>query len=279
MNKIAKISVILFALISILGCNSNNSSNFTEPANQNNVAQTNSGSADPQTKHSFDPSVYSAPEGHPAIETSDNQIIWKEGDVVLTAAVSKAEGQQAAQANTVISAITVESGSGSHTIELENKPLGIQSVSVSNNQAAVHVRDHERSRLVILNLESGKQTVINDLTSDEAFREKVDSYNWSPDGNTIALGMGNLGSSYIALYNTGDDSLSKLSEQDYRLITSVVWHKDGQGFDFLSKTDDANNPTILYRYTLKDHKVSQVITNLKEEEQAALMELLPAKTE
>ncbi|MFD2881662.1 hypothetical protein ACFTAO_46475 [Paenibacillus rhizoplanae] len=60
-------------------------------------------------------------ESDPIIQTSYKQIVWKEGDVVLTATISKAEGEQALQSNTVISSITVESNNGVHTIELDKK--------------------------------------------------------------------------------------------------------------------------------------------------------------
>ncbi|CQR54669.1 hypothetical protein [Paenibacillus riograndensis] len=292
MNKIASFSIILLALTSILGCNNNadvkvatNQSNVS----QNNVSQSKNGNSIPQKvkdneavgRNSFDSSIYYASENNPTIKNSDNQIVWKEGNVVLTAAISKAEGEQVSQSNTVISSITVESSNGKYIIDLDKKPLGIQSVGLSkNNQLAVHVRDHEGSRLILLSLSSGKQIVLNDLPNKEAFSEKIDSYNWSPDGNTIAFGIGDIGSSYIALYNTEDKTFSNLSEKDFTLITSVVWHKDGQGFDFLSQTDDTKNPVILYQYTLKDNSISKVTDNLTENEQATLTtKFLPVKIE
>ncbi|KWX86016.1 hypothetical protein AMQ83_21370 [Paenibacillus riograndensis] len=292
MNKIASFSIILLALTSILGCNNNadvkeatNQSNVS----QNNVSQSKNGNSIPQKvkdneaagRNSFDSSIYYASENNPTIKNSDNQITWKEGNVVLTAAISKAEGEQVSQSNTVISSITVESSNGKYIIDLDKKPLGIQSVGLSkNNQLAVHVRDHEGSRLILLSLSSGKQIVLNDLPNKVAFSEKIDSYNWSPDGNTIAFGIGDIGSSYIALYNTEDNTFSNLSEKDFTLITSVVWHKDGQGFDFLSQTDDTKNPVILYQYTLKDNSISKVTDNLTENEQATLTtKFLPVKIE
>lgn len=285
MNKIANFSVILLALTSILGCNNN--ADVKEPTNQSNVSQSKNGNSIPQKvegneaagRNSFDSSIYYASESNPIIKTSDNQIVWKEGNVVLTAAISKAEGEQVHQSNTVISSITVESSNGTYTIALDKKPLGIQSVDLSkNNQLAVHVRDHEGSRLIILSLSSGKQIVLNNLP--EAVSEKIDSYNWSPDGNTIAFGIGDIGSSYIALYNTEDSTFSNLSEKDFTLITSVVWHKDGQGFDFLSQTDDAKNPVILYQYTIKDKLISKVTDHLSENEQTTLTtKFLPIKIE
>ncbi|MRN53751.1 protein tolB [Paenibacillus monticola] len=223
MNKIANFSIILLALISILGCNNNATSK--ESTNQNNVSQNKSGNSNPQKvevneavgsnfNNSFDSSIYYASENHPIIKTSNNQIIWKEGNVVLTAAISKAEGEQASQSNTVISSITIDSRNGIYTIELDKKPLGIQSVSLSkNNQLAVHVRDHEGSRLIILSLSSGKQSVLNSLPNKVTSSEKIDSYNWSPAGNTIAFGIGGIGSSYIALYNTEDNSFSELTKK------------------------------------------------------------------
>ncbi|MFD2409950.1 protein tolB [Paenibacillus rhizoplanae] len=282
MNKIVNVSIIMLVMTSILGCNNN--SDLKEAANQSQ-----SGNAAPQKvqvqesggRKSFDSSIYYVLESDPIIQTSYKQIVWKEGDVVLTATISKAEGEQALQSNTVISSITVESNNGVHTIELDKKPLGIQSVDLSkNNQLAVHVRDHEGSRLIILSLSGGKQSVLNNLPNEVGFSEKIDSYNWSPDGKTLAFGMGSIGSSYIALYNTEDNTLSNLSDKDYRLITSVVWHKNGEGFDFLSKTDDDKNPVILYQYLLKEKLITKVTGTLSENEQKILTtKFLPKKIE
>jgi hypothetical protein len=289
MNKIANLSIIFLALTSILGCNNN--ANSKEAINQNDVSQSKSVNSKPQKvedkeavgstlDNSFDSSIYYASESNPIIKTSENQISWKEGNVELTAAISKAEGEQAFQSNTVISSITVKCSNGIYTIELDKKPLGIQSVGLSkNNQLVVHVRDHEGSRLIILSLSSGKQSVLNNLPNKVVYSEKIDSYNWSPDGNTVAFGIGDIGSSYIALYNTEENAFSDLSEKDFILITSVVWHKDGQGFDFLSKTDDAEKPAILYRYTLKDNLISKVTNNLTENEQTTLTKFLPIEIE
>lgn len=286
MNKIAYFSIILLAFTSILGCN--NTTNVKESTNQSNVSQSKNENSNAQkveikekVKSNFDSSLYFSSESNPTVKTSDNQIIWKEGDVVLTATISKAEGEQIFQSDTVISAITVESSNGKYNIELDKKPLGIQSVSLSqNNQLAVHVRDHEGSRLIILSLLSGKQNVLNKLPNKVASSEKIDSYNWSPDGNTVAFGIGDIGSSFIALYNTEDDTFTDLSEQDFRLIRSVVWHKDGQGFDFLSNTDNAEKPVILYRYTLKDKLINEVTDNLTESEQTTLtIKFSPIKIE
>ncbi|MFP7288087.1 protein tolB [Shouchella clausii] len=288
MNKIANLLMVLLVLPSILGCSNNTDSN--EPLNQKNVSQSensmaqkldvNDGVDNNSSHYSFDSSMYYAAASHPTIDKTVNKVIWKEGEAAVTAAISKAEGEQASESNTVIRSITVASSNGNHTIELGKKPLGIHSMSLSsNNQLAVHVRDHEGSRLIILNLLSGKQIVLNDIRNKGISSEKIDSYNWSPDGNTIAFGIGDIGSSYIAVYNTKDNRYSELSKNDYRLITSIVWHKDGQGFDFLSMPDDAENPEVLYRYSLKDELIRKVTDNLTETEQASLTKYLPQKIE
>lgn len=288
MKKIANFLMVLLVLTSIPGCSNNTDSN--EPLSQNNVSQSESGDPIAQKAdvneevgnnslhHSFDSSMYYAAASYPTINNTDNKVMWKEGKVAVTAAIAKAEGEQASESNTVIRSITVASSNGNHTIELDKKPLGIHSVSLSNNnQLAVHVRDHEGSRLIILNLLSGKQIVLNDIQNKAISSEKIDSYNWSPDGNTIAFGTGDIGSSYIALYDTEGNRYSELSKNDYRLIPSIVWHKDGQGFDFLSMPDDAENPAVLYRYSLKDNSIRKVIDNLTEAEQASLMKYQPQK--
>lgn len=277
MNKMSRYSIVLLVLISLLGC-SNRADHLNELNNQGNVSQSKDEA--PNAVNSFDSSIYYASEGNPVIETTDNQILWKEGEARLTATIAKAEEEQAFESKTVISSIIVEAANAIASIKLDRKPLGVQSVSLShNNQLAIHVRDHEGSRLFILNLLSGSQSVLNNLPDKMIASEKIDNYNWSPDGNTIAFGFGDIGSSYIALYNTQNNTYSELSKKDYRLITAVVWLENGQGFDFLSKTDDAENSTVLYRYTLSDHSIRKVTNNLSENDQAILATLLPTKVE
>ena len=229
----------------------------------------------------FDSTIYYASEGIENVKATDKQVVWKTGDVELIAEISKAEGEQAHEAKTVISSIKIESSSGNYTINLDKKPLGIHSASLSKNrQLAVHVRDHEGSRLIILDLLSGDQVVLNkfNLTDQAMAREKADSYNWSPDGKKLAFGIGDIGSSYIALYDTESKAFSELSSKNYRIITSVAWHKDGLGFDFLSKSDDLLNPSILYRYSDENHSIKK-IGNLSENEQSLFAKFLPTEIE
>ncbi|MFD1903209.1 hypothetical protein ACFSQ7_02245 [Paenibacillus rhizoplanae] len=123
MNKIVNVSIIMLVMTSILGCNNN--SDLKEAANQsqsgNAAPQKKFRSKSPEEGNHLIPQYIMFLESDPIIQTSYKQIVWKEGDVVLTATISKAEGEQALQSNTVISSITVESNNGVHTIELDKK--------------------------------------------------------------------------------------------------------------------------------------------------------------
>lgn len=267
MNKVSSSIVVILVLVFILGCN--NKEQLNEEAGSD-------------LNQSFDSSIYFTSENDSTIKTSISQVIWKEGEVELTAEIAKAQGEQANQSNTVISSIYVEGSHGKKEINFEKKPLGIHSVSLSkSDQLAIHVRDHEGSRLMILDLLNGEQVVLNDLniTDNEASSEKIDGYNWSPDGKKVAFGFGDIGSSYLAVYDTESNIFSEVSDKDYRWISLVVWHKDGQGFDFISKLDDAVGSSVLYRYTPKDRSIVKVVDNLTDNEQMILAKYAPVKIE
>uniref|UniRef100_UPI003EB81134 protein tolB n=2 Tax=Paenibacillus TaxID=44249 RepID=UPI003EB81134 len=185
------------------------------------------------------------------VVVSGKQIVWKNKDVTFTAKLTKAKGEEAAEANEVVDSMKIKSKRGEQLIKLNPRPLRVNSLSLSkNNQVALHVSDHEGSRLVLINLSEGAQTIVNmfEMNSDGAGSEKIDAYNWSPDGKKIAFGIGDLGSSYIGVYDVECKSYTHVSDKDFTLISSIVWHKDGKSFDFVSKGDDSPQ-AILYTYS------------------------------
>ncbi|MNZ73323.1 hypothetical protein D3C78_917330 [compost metagenome] len=95
-----------------------------------------------------------------------------------------------------------------------------------------------------MDLTNGTQVNINELHGEGV--EAVNTYNWSPDGKQLACAIGNLGSSFLALYDAEHKSLKIVSDEDYENIIAVAWHRDGLGLDFTSQR--ANSEEVLLRY-------------------------------
>ncbi|MNO84036.1 hypothetical protein D3C76_753660 [compost metagenome] len=198
------------------------------------------------SENSITPLLYYSVGNPPEINVSESQIIWKQNDIVFAADLSKSEGEQVYESDTVISKMHIESNQGSYTISLDKKPLRINSLSLSSvNYLAIHVGDHEGSRLIIVDLTTGSQVNINELYEEGV--EAVNAYNWSPDGKQLACAIGNLGSSFLALYDAEKKSLKIVSDEDYESIYAVAWHRDGFGLDFISQKGDSEEALLRYR--------------------------------
>ncbi|MFT9370918.1 MULTISPECIES: TolB family protein [Paenibacillus] len=254
-------------VLAISGCSGNASSNQQLPQNEvKNIEVNNTkegvkeveekvtietSKATDKKMNSVDYSQYYNNQDKFKVVVSGKQIVWKNKDVTFTAKLTKAKGEEAAEANEVVDSMKIKSKRGEQLIKLNPRPLRVNSLSLSiNNQVALHVSDHEGSRLVLINLSEGAQTIVNmfEMNSDGAGSEKIDAYNWSPDGKKIAFGIGDLGSSYIGVYDVERKSYTHVSDKDFTLISSIVWHKDGKSFDFVSKGDDSPQ-AILYTYS------------------------------
>ncbi|AZK48177.1 hypothetical protein [Paenibacillus lentus] len=99
----------------------------------------------------------------------------------------------------------------------------------------------------------------------------INSYNWSPDGKQLACAFGDLGSSFLAIFNTGNGELRVVSDEDYESIPAVVWHKDGLGLDFISRWA-ASEEEVLYRY--RQDSIKEVL-KLNEKNRQMIMDILP----
>ncbi|MHB0881041.1 TolB-like translocation protein [Paenibacillus sp. SEL1] len=269
MKFVQIITVSAIVALAISGCSDKASSNSDQQRSQNKVnnievnntkegvkkvegkATIETSKATDKKMNSIDYSQYYNNQDKSKVVVSGKQIVWKNKDVTFTAKLTKAKGEEAAEANEVVDSMKIKSKRGEQLIKLNPRPLRINSLSLSkNNQVSLHVSDHEGSRLVLINLSDGAQTIVNmfELNSDGAGSEKIDAYNWSPDGKKIAFGIGDLGSSYIGVYDVERKSYTHLSDKDFTLISSIVWHKDGISFDFVSKGDDSPQ-AVLYTYS------------------------------
>lgn len=267
MKSVQIMTVGAIVVLAISGCSVKASSDQQLPQNEvknigiNNTKESvkkEDGKATLETSKATDAKVntldysqYYNNQDKSKVVVSGKQILWKNKDVTFTAKLTKAKGREAAEANEVVDFMKIKSKRGEQIVKLSPRPLRVNSLSLSrSNQVALDVSDHEGSRLVLINLSDGSQTIVNmfEMNSDGAGSEKIDAYNWSPDGKKIAFGIGDLGSSYIGVYDVERKRYMHMSDKDFTLISSIVWHKDGKSFDFVSKDDDSPQ-ALLYTYS------------------------------
>lgn len=279
MNQFYRFFIIVFTIVIIGGCTSEKNSPIEQPPKKENQISSELQSNTNETNHSneediaklaseksVNPSLYYSVGNTPEIDVTNRQVVWKQKDVVFTADISKSEGEQVYESDTVISKIQINSSFGSYILSLDRKPIKVKSLSLSTtDQLAILVGDHEGARLIIVDLAKGKQVVINDLMPVGC--EEVYSYNWSPDSKQLALALGDLGSSFLAIFNIENGELHVVSDEDYEYIPAVVWHKDSLGLDFIS-----NSGEILYRY--REGSIKEVL-KLGEKDRQMIMDKLP----
>ncbi len=216
-----------------------------QPANHNNDNQNNS-------------LIHYFKSIHTDVTVHGDDIRWQQGNVSFTAQLTESTGEGVHESDKVVSSMKIQSGEEEYTPQLESAPLRINSLSLSSaHYLAVDVSDHEGTRLIIVDLTDGSYKVLNQLqkSATGSNSEKIDAYNWSPDGSQIAFGIGNLGSSYIAMYDTKNQKISLLSQQNYSLITGLAWATDGHSFSFIAEDADS---VMIYRYN--GHKVAKTGT-------------------
>ncbi|MGM1019900.1 MAG: TolB family protein [Bacillota bacterium] len=253
--KILTVGAII--VLAISGCSGKAETPSSNQQLPHNEATIEAPKATDTKMDTIDYSEYFNNQDKSRVIVSGQQIVWKNEDVTFTAKLAKAKGSEAAESNEVVDSMKIKSKRGEQIIKLNPRPLRVNSLSLSkSNQAALDVSDHEGSRLVLINLSDGTQTILNMLKTNSygADSEKIDAYNWSPDGKKIAFGIGDLGSSYIAVYDLERKVYTKLSDKDFILISSIVWHKDGKSFDFVSKGNDSPQP-ILYTYSATQNSI------------------------
>ncbi|MFW9335647.1 hypothetical protein [Paenibacillus polymyxa] len=159
-------------VLAISGCSGNASSNQQLPQNEvKNIEVNNTkegvkkveekvtietSKATDKKMNSVDYSQYYNNQDRFKVVVSGKQIVWKNKDVTFTAKLTKAKGEEAAEANEVVDSMKIKSKRGEQLIKLNPRPLRVNSLSLSkNNQVALHVSDHEGSRLVLINLSEG----------------------------------------------------------------------------------------------------------------------------
>ncbi|MEC0182567.1 PD40 domain-containing protein [Paenibacillus peoriae] len=292
MKFVEIITVGAIVVLTISGCSSKTetpSSNQHLPQNEvenigiNQSKKSVQGKATIETSKATDKKVntidysqYYNNQDESKVVVSGQQIVWKNKDVTFTAKLTKAKGREAAEANEVVDSMKIKSKRGEQLVKLNPRPLRVNSLSLSiSNRVSLDVSDHEGSRLILINLSDGTQTIVNmfKTNNDGAGSEKIDAYNWSPDGKKIAFGIGDLGSSYIAVYDVERKIYTQVSDKDFILISSIVWHKDGKSFDFVSK-GEVSPQAVLYTYSETQNSILKRDSLSKNDEQK-LFQLTP----
>ncbi|WP_413374585.1 hypothetical protein [Paenibacillus taichungensis] len=208
---------------------------------------------------SVTPSIYSSVKPFKR-NNSTNKIIWKGGNITLTATTVKLEGKPTFEQN-VIQSIVVTKGSQKHTIEtrdLEDNWLDITSVVASNSNTwlAIHAERSSGSTLMLLNLQTGEVTELNDRLKKAGKKniETIADYNWAPNEDQIAFSYGDPSKSSIAIYNVQKESFVYLPRAtNYISTILILWQKNGKILDYISEYP--SDQMILYRYSIESNKV------------------------
>jgi hypothetical protein len=219
------------------------------------------------SQHSVDatsvtPSIYSSVKPFKK-NNSANKIIWKGGSITLTATTVKLEGKPTFEQN-VIQSIVVTKGSQKHTIEtsdLEDNWLDISSVVASNSNTwlAIHANRSSGNTLMLLNLQTGEVTELNDRLKKAGKKniETIATYNWVPHEDQIAFSYGDPSKSSLAIYNVQKESLIYLPRATNYISTNLIlWQKNGKILDYISEYP--SDQMILYRYSVESNKVKPV---------------------
>ncbi|MGX1831051.1 hypothetical protein ACWIE6_22700 [Paenibacillus taichungensis] len=211
---------------------------------------------------SVTPSIYSSIKPFKK-SNSTNKIIWKGGNITLTATTVKLEGVPTFEQN-VIQSIVVSKGSQKHTIEtsnLEDSWLDITSVVASNSNTwlAVHAKRSSGNTLVLLNLQTGDVTELNERLKKAGKKniETIADYNWAPNEDQIAFSYGDPSKSSLAIYNVQKESFIYLPRTTNYISTNLIlWQKNGKVLDYISEYP--SDQMILYRYSIESNKVKPV---------------------
>ncbi|MGG4401091.1 hypothetical protein ABEW61_13250 [Paenibacillus amylolyticus] len=200
---------------------------------------------------------------------SSNKIIWKDDNTSITANTLKLDAADFEQ--NIIDTIVVTHGKEKHTLQtgdFEVKLLDITSIvkSPSNEWIAIQVEKSAGSNLILMNLKTGKYTIINERLEKAGKQnvETISSYNWSPKEDIIAFSYGNTEKSTLAIYDTKKDSVVYLPRATNYISTGLIlWHKNGKSIDYISEYP--SDQWILFRYDTGSKKVKPVKKITKKE--------------
>lgn len=196
-------------------------------------------------------------------KVSSTAITWSEKNLSLTAKTSERENAATFERK-VIDSISISNGEKTHSIETdgyEDKLLDITSVVASESKTWLAIQAHRSSgeTLILINLKTGKTTIINDLLLKAGKKnvETISSYNWSPKSDQIAFSYGDTNKSSLAIYNPKDNSFIYLPRATNYISTGIIlWQKSGSIIDYISEYPA--DKKILYRYNLENNKVKPV---------------------
>ncbi|SFG41583.1 hypothetical protein SAMN05660649_01630 [Desulfotomaculum arcticum] len=167
----------------------------------------------------IDTSLYYFRDYNPRKELNENKITWKEDEITFIANKSKSQGEEKYESDTVIISMTIEKGNKKYDIKLDEKPISISALnlSASDEYLAVNASYHYGDKVIIINLNSGENFILNDYieSNGEGFVETIHSYNWSPDGNKLAFSFGNTSKSRLAIYDLDNRNFTLIGLTPY----------------------------------------------------------------
>jgi len=181
---------------------------------------------------------YHIPQYTSNIEWNIDNIIWKEDNITLIA--NKSLAKEKYLSNSVIISIMIKKENKNFEIMFTEKPLSISSVGLSANKdyLALKLFYHYGYKVLVVNLNTGEHFILNDMlkTAKNGFVETIHAYSWSPDKNKLAFAFGNTSKSNLAIYDLDKNLLLLIPTENYYITTAyILWHRNGEGLDFVSE--------------------------------------------
>ncbi|PZT56246.1 hypothetical protein [Paenibacillus silvae] len=194
---------------------------------------------------------------------SFDKVIWTGNHIKLVANIVEDEHVPAFESK-VIESIVITKGKVKHTIKTDHyteKLHEVQSVvhSKSGNWVSIQASKSAGYAIILVNLKTGESRILNDLLVKAGKKgvESIPAWNWSPEGDKIAISYGNTEKSSLAVYDANAGAFEYLPRTTNYISTGLVlWHINGKALDYISEYP--SDQMSLYRYNAVSNKVKLI---------------------
>ncbi|WP_274648734.1 hypothetical protein [Paenibacillus humicola] len=264
-------------IVVIAGCSTNT-------AGPGNTSQENGSLADQNQQPFNDPSNgsktsplslsrYFKNQSSETIEHNPDQLVWKNGDIRITGVKMKQKGPE----SQILSSLKIQKADKSFSVQLDQKFSAIDSISLSPNRnvVAISLSSGGGSTLLLISLNNGESVDLNDQleSSGKQGVESVQTYNWSPDSETLAFAYGDPSTSSIGLYSLKNKSFTFApADAAYISTAYLLWNMKGDAIDIVSERPADRYK--LYRFDFQKQTI-QELGDLTREKLASLKDFGP----
>ncbi len=300
MKRNAYVSVLLVLMLSLAACGSGggDKSSADQPANttKTDTAANGKSSDNNDTKPIEDPkeatedsakaeekdgpanpvdpmdlSQYYSSDKPVEKENDKSHILWKQGSVTLKASLGMPAEQERPETSQVVTSLTVDQKGRQIEVKLDPRPYNVSKAALSADESylALSAEYHETSTLVIVDLQDGTYSTLNQQLEKNGKNklEILPTFSWSPQGNVLAFSYGIISELSWGLYNADQAKLTFLppAEGVSSLISTscVMWSKDSQSVSYIG--ENPSDQMKLYRYSIADASTMKVKDLTREE--------------